>query len=105
MQQTAVAAAGEDAPPGANTSEAFSRPQLHNLSIEHASIALALTSRELQLVELIGAGLVASQIAKRLEVASCTATTYVRDLKSKTRMNKLELAIMGYQLRGQVPQN
>jgi DNA-binding CsgD family transcriptional regulator len=94
-------AAGRDIPPG-DMPVVPRRTQLRHLSIEHAAIAIELTPREMDVVTQLGTGASNSQLSRRLGISPLTGAGYIRDLKHKLRMSRLELAVLGYQLQGQV---
>jgi DNA-binding CsgD family transcriptional regulator len=77
------------------------RPQLRYLSVQHAAIAMKLTPREMDVVLQLGRGASATQLSRNLGISQLTGASYVRDLKEKLRMTRLELAVMGYSLLGQ----
>ena len=72
------------------------------LSVEHAAIALMLEHEEFELVLMLGAGMSQRDIGRELMLPSSTVNGRVGRLKSKTRMSHLGLAVLGYQLMGQV---
>lgn len=103
LEQTAVVAAAAGLPAGGNHSSAGpARPRLHpSLSVEHASIAMKLTAREMSIVLELGTGAEVAAIARRLGLAFTTVESYLRVLRAKTQMSSLGLAVMGYMLAGQ----
>lgn len=78
------------------------RPQLRYLSVQHAAIAIKLSPREMDVVLQLGRGASAGQLAHNLGISPLTGATYVRDLKKKLRMSRLEMAVLGYALLGQL---
>lgn len=73
---------------------------LHRLSVEHAALALSLTDREHELVALLGRGLTDKEVGNRLGLTTRTIEVYLRNLRERTRMSRLELAVLGYHLLG-----
>jgi DNA-binding NarL/FixJ family response regulator len=101
VEQTAVAASQPEPPQSANTDAALAGVQLRNLSIEHAAILTQLSPRELQVVQCLGRGLTDAEIATELAVPIHTVRHWRKQLTDRTRMDRLNLAVLGYHLLGQ----
>ena len=100
QEQTAVAGPAPATLREPHLSHVPTPARLRTLSVEHAAFALALNTRDYQLLYLLGRGHSDMQIARKFGVALSTAQNYLHDLKVKTRMSRLSLAVMGYQILG-----
>lgn len=101
LQQPAGVAGGSIVPSADLHSACDRLPRLHSLSVEHAAIALNITRQDLQLVTLLGLGLSDREIARRMAVSMGATKMRLRSLRDRTRMSRLSLAVLGYQLSGQ----
>ena len=100
-QAAAVAPPARQTPSATHADTGAPAAQLRNLSVEHAAIALKLSRREREIVLCLGRGMSDKEMATSLVLAKETIRAYVSTLYEKTRMTRLSLAVLGYQLRGQ----
>lgn len=100
LQQTAVVPALDESPLARNGAAVRLGPELH-LSVEHAAIARGLPLKDLVLVLALGRGLDNKAMARQLGVKPTTIAARIEALRQKTRMSRLSLAVLGYQLLGQ----
>jgi DNA-binding NarL/FixJ family response regulator len=101
LQQPAGVAGQTERPAGTLPLRTLGSPRLHSLSVEHAAIALKLSQKEEHLVMLLGEGLDDRRVAQRMAIEVQTMRSRLKHLKTKLRMSRLSLAILGYQLAGQ----
>lgn len=103
LEQAAAATGPATAhPPEPHRSLAPLPAQLRHLSVEHAALLMELKASDIQLLEHLGRGRRASEIARRTCVSVNTVMNRITKLQVKTRMSFLQLAVLGYQLLGAV---
>src|ERR1044072_5979601 len=88
VEQTAVDASQPDPRSAARPVPVLAGVQLRNLSIEHAAIAIEVSDEDRSFV---------IALAKGMRLPSNRVTA----LKKRTRMSRVQLAVLGYQLSAQ----